>query len=198
VGVISSSGSRPSRSGGKPTLEPQRVQLGHETYLILPKLTLTRQFMVETVRRYSKQPHLWRTSKRLAKLLDRDQDADPVTRPAASPTPHVHKLAQRIDTETIAALREAYQAGASLADLQEQYSLGRGSVQQLLREAGVRRRRQSLTDAEVAVLVERYKAGLTIREIAAEQELPKTTVQDALRRTEIGMRQAVRRKPPTQ
>jgi uncharacterized protein (DUF433 family) len=151
--------------------------------------------VVETVRRYSKQPHLWRSSKRLAKLLDRNRDTDPVTRPAASPTPHVHKLAHRIDAETIAALREAYQAGASLDALQEQYSLGWGSVQRLLREAGVRRRRKSLTNAELAILVERYKAGLTIREIAADQRLPKTTVQDALARAGVAMRPAARRVP---
>jgi hypothetical protein len=52
--------------------------------------------------------------------------------------------------------------GSSLTDLQRAYSLGRSSVQRLLREAGVRRR-NSLTEVDVALLVERYEAGLTIR-----------------------------------
>jgi predicted DNA binding protein len=73
-----------------------------------------------------------------------------------------------------------YREGASLAHLQRKYALGRGSVQKLLKERGVRRRRKSLTDAEVAALREKYEAGSTIREVAAEQGLAKTTVQDAL------------------
>jgi DNA-directed RNA polymerase specialized sigma24 family protein len=96
---------------------------------------------------------------------------------------------------TVTALIRDYQGGAALADLQRTYSLSRGSVQKLLRERGVRRRRRSLTYAERAVLVERYGAGMTIREIAVEQGLAKTTVQDALARTGTVMRPAVRRAP---
>jgi DNA-directed RNA polymerase specialized sigma24 family protein len=144
------------------------------------------------VRRYSKQPHLWRSSKRLAKLL-----TEPVERPTdPSPSrPHVHKLALRLPAEELTALQEAYRAGASLAELQQQFGLSRGSVQRILREASVRRRRTSLADAEVAALVERYEGGLTIREIATEQGLPKTTVQDALATAGVAMRAAARRVP---
>ena len=80
-----------------------------------------------------------------------------------------------------------------LAELQEQFGLSRGSVQRLLREAGVRRRQTSMGDADLAVLVERYEDGLTVREIAAEQGLAKTTVQDALARSGVAMRPAARR-----
>jgi lambda repressor-like predicted transcriptional regulator len=132
------------------------------------------------VRRYSKQPHLWRASERLTKLLDHDLGQRTGNRPAGDPPPHVHKLAHRLTVEAIGTLQQAYQTGASLAGLQQQFDLSRGSVQRVLREAGVRRRRKSLTDAEVAVLVERSESGLTIRQIAAEQGLAKTTVQNAL------------------
>jgi uncharacterized protein (DUF433 family) len=144
---------------------------------------------VETVRRYSKQPHMWRSSKRLAKLLTSSSERSELTHAL----PHVHKLHQRLSDETAAMLVRDYKSGASLADLQQTYSLSRGSVQQLLREAGVRRRRRSLTDSNVSELVERYESGLTIREIASQQELPKTTVQDALARAGVVMRQAARR-----
>ena len=150
---------------------------------------LTMRSSVETVRRYSKQPHLWRTSKRLAKLLTSRMER---TEPAPA-LPHVHKLRQRLSGGTVAALVQDYRGGASLPELQHKYSLGRGSVQKLLRNAGVRRRRQSLTDAEVAILVQRYEQGLTIREIASEQSLAKTTVQDALSRAEVTRRPAARR-----
>jgi uncharacterized protein (DUF433 family) len=147
--------------------------------------------MVETVRRYSKLPHLWSLSKRLVRWLERsgsEADVEPT-----SALPHVHKLSQRLSDETVATLVQDYRDGASLAELQRKYSLGRGSVQRLLREAGVRRRRNSLIDAEKAVLAERYEAGLTIREIAAEQGLPKSTVRDALGRDGVIMRPTARR-----
>jgi DNA-directed RNA polymerase specialized sigma24 family protein len=86
-----------------------------------------------------------------------------------------------------------YSNGSSLADLQGSYSLSRGSVQKLLRQRGVRRRRKSITETQLAVLVKRYEAGLTIREIAAEQGVPKTTAQDTLARAGVGMRPAARR-----
>ena len=105
----------------------------------------------------------------------------------------MHKLAQRLTVVDKSELQGVYRTGASLAELQNQFGLSRGSVQRVLREAGVRRRRKSLTKAEVAGLVKRYEAGMTIREIAAEQGLPKTTVQDALVRTGVEMRPAARR-----
>jgi predicted DNA-binding protein YlxM (UPF0122 family) len=142
------------------------------------------------MRRYSKQPHLWRMSKQLAKLLTNRMER--LTEPVLS-LPHVHKLAHRLTANEVNALQDTYLAGASLAELQHQFGLSRGSVQRLLREAGVRRRRKSLTDAEITVLVERYQAGLTMREIAEEQGLAKTTVQDALRRHRVRMRPAARR-----
>jgi DNA-directed RNA polymerase specialized sigma24 family protein len=145
--------------------------------------------VVETVRRYSKLPHLWKSSKRLAKLLTSPTEA---TEPSPA-LPHVHKLDQRLSDETVTAPVLDYTAGASLADLQRKYSLGRGSVQKILRKQGVRRRRKSLTDAEAALLVERYEAALTIREIAVEQGLPKTTVQDCLAQARMLMRPAARR-----
>jgi uncharacterized protein (DUF433 family) len=150
-----------------------------------------RHHLVETVRRYSKLPHLWSLSKRLARWLE-TSGSDSDTGPAVT-MPHVHKLSQRLSDETVTALLNDYRDGSSLADLQRFYAIGRSSVQRLLREAGARRRRKSLSAAEVTVLVKRYEAGLTIREIAEEQGLAKTTVQDALARAGSAMRRAARR-----
>jgi len=145
--------------------------------------------VVEAMRRYSKQPHLWRNSKRLAKVLT--PSAERLKSPPV--LPHVHKLSQRLSDEAVAALLRDYRAGSSLTDLQRTYSLGRASVQQLLRDGGLRRRRRPLNDAEVAELAEQYEAGLTIREVAAKRGLPKTTVQNALARAGVSKRPAARR-----
>ena len=143
------------------------------------------------MRRYSKQPHLWRSSKRLGGLLaalpaGREPESTPVP-------PHVHKLRQRLSDETVAAVCNDYRNGLSLADLQRIHD--RPQLSATAAEGGWRAApAKSLTNTEVAELVERYEAGLTIREIAAEQGLAKTTVQDALARTGIVMRSAARRK----
>jgi uncharacterized protein (DUF433 family) len=155
---------------------------------------LRKQNLVETVRRYSKLPHLWSLSKRLARWLE--PSVPGVEPDPAPPSPHVHKLSQRLSEETVATLVRDYRDGASLAKLQRKYVLGRNSVQRLLREAGVRRHRESLTEEEIAVLVKCYKSGLTIREIATEQGLAKTTVQDALTYSGIAMRPAARQIKP--
>jgi uncharacterized protein (DUF433 family) len=107
--------------------------------------------------------------------------------------PHIHKLSQRLSDETVAAVVRDYQGGASLAELQRTYSLGRASVQKILRAADTRRRRKKLEYIEIAALVEQYAAGLTIREIAADQGIPKTTVQDALAKAGVAKRPAARR-----
>jgi len=147
--------------------------------------------VVEVVRRYSRQPHLWRTSKRLLKLLTEANVARRTER--VRPVPHVHKLGQRLCEEQVQQLVKDYQAGATSTELRARYNLGKGSVLKILSEAGVEMRRRPLTDDDVAVLVERYLSGLTIREIAAEIGLPKTTVQDALERSGMEMRPAARR-----
>jgi AraC-like DNA-binding protein len=58
--------------------------------------------------------------------------------------PRVHKLAQRLTAEELTSLQDVYRAGASLAELQQQFGLSRGSVQRMLREDGVRRRQKVL------------------------------------------------------
>ncbi len=107
--------------------------------------------------------------------------------------PHVHKLEQRMSAEVVAALVSDYKSGMTSTGLRAKYELGKGSVQRLLREAKVRRRRHSLTNVEIVGLVQRYEAGLTIREIAGDKGLPKTTVQNALKRSGLRRRPAARR-----
>lgn len=145
------------------------------------EISCVRSEIVEVVRRYSRQPHLWRTSKRLLKLLTEANVARRTER--VRPVPHVHKLGQRLCEEQVQQLVKDYQAGATSTELRASYSLGKGSVLKLLREGGVEMRRQGLSESQVALVVERYRAGLTIREVAAELGLAKTTVQDGLRRS---------------
>lgn len=148
--------------------------------------------LVEVVRRYSRQPHLWRTSKRLAKLLTETNLARPPE--PDRPAPQVHKLRQRLSKEQVKQLVQDYETGMSSTELRARYRLGKGSVLKLLAESGIPMRRRSLEPEQLAEIVRRYEAGLTIREVAAELGLPKTTVQDALAHAGTTRRAASRRR----
>jgi hypothetical protein len=78
-----------------------------------------------------------------------------------------------------------YQAGISANQLAVRYQLSRSSVRRLLREAGVPRRYQAMTDGEVDQAVALYQAGLTISEVAAKLDRPWSTAQTALGRRGI-------------
>jgi DNA-directed RNA polymerase specialized sigma24 family protein len=143
--------------------------------------------LVEVLRRYSKQPALWKTAKRLGKLVY----SGPPERIDADPMPgHVHRLDVRLSVEAMAQLAADYEAGVSSTELRERYGLSKGSVLRLLQESGVKMRRRPLGSDQVNAVVERYRSGLTIRAVAAELGVPKTTVQDALRREGVVMRAA--------
>lgn len=89
----------------------------------------------------------------------------------------------------------AYEAGESLLTIATARKLGKETVSRFLREAGVRIRRQGLTDKQVAQAVRSYRAGRTGAEIAAELGVASSTVWRALRDADIERRSPARRKP---
>lgn len=105
--------------------------------------------------------------------------------PARSPLPRVHALDRRLSSEAVQQLLGDYQAGISANQLAVRYQLSRSSVRRLLREAGVPRRYQAMTDGEVDQAVALYQAGLTISEVAAKLDRPWSTAQTALGRRGI-------------
>lgn len=149
--------------------------------------------MVELLRRYSRQPHLWKTAKNLEKIPETDVPAPP----RAIVPPRITRIEVRLGAEVIAQFVVDYEAGLEVSELQGRYGLSRGSVQRILREAGVKLHRQSLTDEQRVEVARLYESGLTIRGVAAELDIPKTTVQGALGREGVNMRPAARRKRET-
>lgn len=107
-----------------------------------------------------------------------------------------HQLIFRLDAESVNGLAADYDAGMSVAGLQEKYELSKASVRKLLREADVVMRRQSLTADQLRLATLRYQDGLTIRQVAAELGLSKTTVQNTLRMAGLQMRPSGRRRKP--
>jgi histone H3/H4 len=72
--------------------------------------------------------------------------------------------------------------------LQVQYRLSRASVRRLLRESGVARRYQAMTEVETDRAVQLYSTGSTIAAVATTLGRPCSTVQTALTRRGVTMR----------
>jgi transposase len=100
----------------------------------------------------------------------------------------VHAIDRRLSPETLQQLVGVYQAGVSANQLAVRYQLSRSSVRRLLRESGVARRYQAMTDEEAHQAVELYQSGLTIAQVAAKLDRPDSTIQTSLARRRIVMR----------
>ncbi len=150
------------------------------TYL---KIRLQANVLVEVVGRYSNIP----------RLLLSGQSRHGVRRanppgPVKTPTPRVHALYRRLGPEGLQQVLTDYQAGISANQLAPRYGLSRASIRSLLRESGVARRYQAMTEAEINRAVELYQSGLTISQVAAKLGRPWSTVQTALTRRGVVMR----------
>jgi transposase len=146
--------------------------------------TMTRLItMVEVVGRYSNfpQPLLCGQSIHTLSATIRPE-------PIQSPPPRVHALDRRLSAETLRQLLSDYQAGVSANQLAVRYQLSRSSVRRLLRESGVPRRYQAMTELEVDQSVDLYQSGLTISQVASKVDRPCSTVQMALARRGVDMR----------
>lgn len=140
--------------------------------------------LVELVRRYSVNT----CTPDLSKILD--GELVPGREPAAEYRPW--RVDQRLGVDGVAEVVAAYEAGASVPELQQRFGSSKGAIVRILREAGVEMRRRPLGEEQLERIVERYQAGLSIRQVAAELGIPKTTVQNALARTDVVRRPAVR------
>ncbi|MGY1651782.1 helix-turn-helix domain-containing protein [Geodermatophilus sp. SYSU D01119] len=134
--------------------------------------------LVEVLRRHSNNygavQRVGRLERHLTKRPAAGLSATP--RPAHLPS----KLSHRLSDETVAAIVDAYQAGATTREVGERYNLAHSSVNKLLKRNGVATRRRSPGDADRARAVALYAAGKSTRQIGAELELGASTVQRVL------------------
>jgi DNA-binding NarL/FixJ family response regulator len=101
---------------------------------------------------------------------------------AETPAPRIHAIHRRLSSKRLQQLLADYQAGISANQLALRYELSRASIRGLLRESGVPRRYQAMTEAEIQQVVQLYQSGLTISQVAAKLDRPCSTVQTALTR----------------
>jgi transposase-like protein len=109
----------------------------------------------------------------------------PVTpRPTHRPT----KLSQRLPDETVAAIVDAYKAGATTREVGQRFGLAHSSVNKLLKQHGVTARRRSPSLEEVQRAVELYEGGLSTRVVAEHLGYGANTILRALVRAGIAIR----------
>lgn len=105
-----------------------------------------------------------------------------------------HKIAQRLDPETIAQILAKYQSGISTPVLAKQYDISTTAVKRLLHINGVLvRRYHRLSEDEVLAAVRLYEAGWSLAEIGRKLNADDETVRQRLKELHVSMRRAGQR-----
>jgi hypothetical protein len=117
--------------------------------------------VVELLRRYSNLDTFQISIKFLEKSLVRTDSGSfrvPSSRPQTTP-PEPFKLDQRLKPETVAEIIARYEAGEPSTAIAAIFNISKGSVIRLLREAGVKIRKQGLTIDQIAEAADMYANG---------------------------------------
>jgi DNA-binding transcriptional regulator LsrR (DeoR family) len=133
---------------------------------------------VEVLRRHSNNYGAVQRVGRLNRHLAKRPVPDPSVKPRSAHQPT--KLSQRLSDETVAAIVDAYAAGATTREVGARFGLAHSSVNKLLRHRGVVARRRSPTTAEMQRAAALYEAGESIRTIAEHLGFGASTVKRAL------------------
>lgn len=146
--------------------------------------------MVEVARRYSKLDQFQKTLRDLRRQGLITSDGSVVVPPSRSePAPSApFKLDQRLSPETIAEIIARYEAGESSPSLATTFSLSKGSIIRLLREADIPIRNQPLTEEQVNEAALMYESGQSLAKIAAHLGVDHTTVRRQLLKYGVRMR----------
>lgn len=135
--------------------------------------------------RYSNHaPPLLDRLRKLAQSIALDiEGARPIDRP-----PPVHKLDERLDSETMARIVAEYGAGGSSESIGALFCLSKRSVIKILCEAGIKVRYPRMTEAEIRRATMLYNDGSSLVEVGNRLGRDHSTIQKALRRAGVRMR----------
>ncbi|TDU87557.1 hypothetical protein EV138_1081 [Kribbella voronezhensis] len=105
-----------------------------------------------------------------------------------TPTPRVHKLDERLDSETVAKIVAEYEAGGSSESIGALFCLSKRSVIKILREAGIKVRYPRMTEAELRRATMLYNSGSSLVGVGNRLGREHSTVYKALKRARVRMR----------
>lgn len=110
----------------------------------------------------------------------------PIARP--SKPPQRHKIAQRLDPDTITEIVKAYEDGTPTTRLTLQFNIGKGTVLRILQAHRVTMRNQRLTTEQVAEAIELYLQGWSMAKVGRHFRREHTVIRDVLKRGGITRR----------
>lgn len=145
---------------------------------------------VELLRRYSNLDAFQRSVHILTKSLVRsDNGTFHVSSPRPQMTPpEPFKLDHRLNPATIAEIIARYEAGEPSKALAAAFGISKGSAIRLLREAGVKIRKQRLTDDQIDEAANLYTDGKSLAWIGKYLGVDHGTVWRQLRKRGVRMR----------
>lgn len=146
--------------------------------------------MVELLKRYSNLDTFQNSVKFLEKSLVRsDNGAFQVPSPRTPITPpEPFKLSQRLQSDVITEIVARYKAGVPSTALAAAFGISKSSIIRLLREAGVKVRKQGLTDEQIDDAVKLYAEGKSLAWIGKRLRVDHGTVWRQLRKRGVRMR----------
>lgn len=100
----------------------------------------------------------------------------------------MHKLDERLDSETMARIVAEYEAGGSSESISALFCLSKRSVIKILREAGVKIRYPRTTEAELRRATILYNQGCSLVEVGKRLERDHSAIHKALQRAGVRMR----------
>ncbi|MFD3399831.1 helix-turn-helix domain-containing protein [Kribbella sp. NPDC058693] len=137
--------------------------------------------------RYSNQPLLLEKLQNLAVSVALETTPQkPVTE--ATSVPRVHKLDDRLGSETVARIVAEYEAGASSAAIGSLFSLSKKSVVKVLREAGIKVRYPRMTESELRRATMLYNDGCSLVEVGKRLGRDHSTIYKSLKRAGMRLR----------
>ena len=138
--------------------------------------------LVELVGRYSKLPDPCRIEQLLTDLRTSKPQ-----KPSSVPSRR-HRLADRLGPEVIAAIIAQYEAGAPSTQLGRDYGISKESVLRLLKDSGVKLRRQGLSPTQAKDVVRLYESGLSLVQVGQALRVDPSTAHLELKRVGVRMR----------
>ena len=109
-------------------------------------------------------------------------------RKRTNPTPALPHRVRKLTDDEVARLVEAYQAGATVYGLAEQFVIHRTTVSLHLKRTGVVLRQRSLREDQVATAASLYQQGWSLARLGEKFDVHPTTVHTALRRAGVPLR----------
>lgn len=133
--------------------------------------------MVDVIGRYAQTRHPEKSLADLQRILDRARQGSG----SSMHRPLVRNIRRRLGQATIDELITRYQAGTPTTQLMVDYSISKSAVLNILKDAKVPMRRQSVSEQQVQQARQLRATGMSIADVAGKLGLARESVRRAMK-----------------